>query len=109
MKAHCSTVTGDVLDRSMEVASFTVKRHLGEVKFVEPSLTSPVGNFYPMEVKLTLWTTIRLGFFLCFFFQHVFFNRQSWGSMWEMDLFFWKSQTVSKGGKSWGFCQSLDL
>lgn len=67
MKSHCSTVTGDVLDRSMEVASFTVKRHLGEVKFVEPSLTSPVGNFYPIEVKLTLWTTIRLGFFRVFF------------------------------------------
>lgn len=45
----------------MEVASFTVKRHLGEVKFIEPSLTSPFGDFYPIEVTLTLWTTIRLG------------------------------------------------
>lgn len=52
----------------------------------------------------------QIGFFSLLFFQNVFFlNRQSWGSMWEMDLFFWKSQTVSKGGKSWGFCQSLDL
>ena len=45
----------------MEVASFAVKRHLGEVKFIEPSLTSPFGDFYPIEVTLTLWTTIRLG------------------------------------------------